>query len=179
MKFRGQYFERALGACVLLGIIGSSTFFYLRSRHLNGKYIVMHAEFDAVDGLRPGAPVKISGVTVGTVLKFKLDPESSAVKVTFNILKKMELPEDTSAFITGESLFGEKILKLDLGNAEEKMPQGGTIYQTQAPLMIEDLIYKFLIPDDKKGKNRDTNDKNDTDKNDNDKNDHEKEHETS
>lgn len=155
MKIRGQYFERALGAFVLFGILGSSTFFYLKSRHVNGKYVLMHAEFDAVDGLRTGAPVKISGVTVGTVLKCILDPESSAVKVTFNILKKMELPEDTSAFITGESLFGEKILKLDLGNAEEKIPQGGTIYQTQAPLMIEDLIYKFLIPDEKKNKLKD------------------------
>lgn len=150
MKIRSQYFESALGGVVLFFIIGTASFLYVRSRRIDGKHVVMHAEFDAVDGLKPGAPVKISGVTVGTVLKCVLDSESSAVKVTFNILKKVEIPEDTSAFITGESLFGEKILKIDLGTSEEKIPKNGVIYQTQAPLMIEDLIYKFLIPDDNK-----------------------------
>ena len=152
MKIRSQRFETTLGALILFGTVVTIGFIFLRSIGLDQKYITLYAEFDAIDGLRLGSPVKINGVAVGSVLKLALDPESGSVKVKFNILKKIELPEDTSAFITGESLFGEKVLKLDLGSSEVKMHAGETIYQTQAPLMIEDLLYKFLVPDEKKSR---------------------------
>ncbi|GAJ46489.1 putative phospholipid ABC transporter-binding protein MlaD [Holospora elegans E1] len=152
MKIRNQQFEAALGAFILLCVVLTVTFFLFRSKGINKGYSTFYAEFDAIDGLRLGSPVKINGVTVGSVLKFSLDPESGSVKVKFKVLKKIELPEDTSAFITGESLFGEKILKLDLGSSEIKMRSEEVIYQTQAPLMIEDLLYKFLVPDEKKSK---------------------------
>ncbi|ETZ07425.1 putative ABC transporter-binding protein [Holospora obtusa F1] len=152
MKVRSQRFETVIGAFMLFLVLVSIAFFLIRSRGIDKKYVTFYAEFDAVDGLRLGAPVKINGVTVGSVLKLSLDPENVSVKVKFNILKKIELPEDTSAFITGESLFGEKILKLDLGASEIKMRPEEIIYQTQAPLMIEDLLYKLLVPDEKKSK---------------------------
>ncbi|PPE03924.1 MlaD family protein [Holospora curviuscula] len=150
VKIQSQRFETALGAFILLCVVTSVGFILIRSRGINKKYVTVYAEFDAIDGLRLGSPVKINGVAVGSVQKFTLDPESGSVKVKFTILKKIELPEDTSAFITGESLFGEKVLKLDLGSSEVKMRAGEIIYQTQAPLMIEDLLYKFLVPDEKK-----------------------------
>ena len=128
MKIRSQRFETTLGALILFGTIVIVSLIFLRSIGLHQKYVTLYAEFDAIDGLRLGSPVKINGVAVGSVLKVALDPESGSVKVKFNILKKIELPEDTSAFITGESLFGEKILKLDLGSPEVKMRAGEIIY---------------------------------------------------
>ena len=59
-----------------------------------------------------GSPVKIDGVGGRA-----LDPESGSVKVKFNIFFKIELSENTSAFIT--ALFGEKILKLYSGSSDE------------------------------------------------------------
>lgn len=54
---------------------------------LFARKVEFHANFAAVDGVIQGSPVKISGVTVGTVTAVRLpvDPKATGIEVTFGV----------------------------------------------------------------------------------------------
>src|SRR5215217_4924578 len=66
------------------------------------------ARFDRIDGLAVGADVRIAGVKVGAVADATIDPKSYLAVVTLTVRPDIQLPKDSSAEVTSESLLGGK-----------------------------------------------------------------------
>lgn len=137
--------ETILGAVVLL-VAGGFMFFFYRTtdiRPATGYEIT--AEFDKIDGLEAGSPVRIGGVKVGQVLGFALDKKTYRAIVHMNIDSGIDLPLDTSAVITSAGLLDGKFMTLQPGGDEELIKAGGKIDFTQSTPSLEELLGKFIF----------------------------------
>jgi phospholipid/cholesterol/gamma-HCH transport system substrate-binding protein len=102
--------ETLLGAVVLIVAIGFLAFAYRSSQVSDSGGYELLARFDRVDGLEPGADVRISGIKVGSVVSQSLDPESFRAEVRFTLRSDVELPLDSSAAVVSNGLLGGKYL---------------------------------------------------------------------
>ena len=97
-----------------------------------------------VQGLKPQASIKSSGVLVGRVSSIILDTERYEAKVTMNIDQRYQFPKDTFANILTAGLLGEQYIGLVPGGDIELLKTGEVVKQTQSAVVLEDLIGKFL-----------------------------------
>ncbi len=137
--------EVLTGAAVLLAAAGFLIFAVAHSGRTSASGYKLHASFDHIDGLNPGADVRIAGVKVGTVLTMRVDPKTFLATVTLNINDEIKLPKDSAAEVTSESLLGGKFLNLSPGGDAENIPPGGTITVTQSSISLEQLLGKFIF----------------------------------
>lgn len=144
--------ETCLGAVVILVAVLFLVFGYNTANISTGSngYEVI-ANFSGIGGLSAGDDVQISGVKVGTVAAVELDPTTYLARVRLSVDPSIELPIDTAALISSESLLGGKYLALEPGADEELIKHGGTIQYTQAPQNLEQLLGQFIfsMQDDK------------------------------
>lgn len=101
------------------------------------------ATFDEVGGLKPRAPVTISGVSVGQVKSIQLD-DSLRARVVLDVDADLRLPSDSSAAILTEGLLGDQFVALAPGAEEELLKSGDELQYTESALSIERLIGKFV-----------------------------------
>lgn len=103
------------------------------------------ADFTGIGGLKVGDDVQISGVKIGSVSNVELNPQTYLAKVTMSIDPSVELPADTAALISSESLLGGRYLALEPGAEEDMIENGGRIQYTQAPQNLEQLLGQFIF----------------------------------
>lgn len=101
-------------------------------------------KFDNIGGLKPRAPVKSAGVTVGRVATIGFDTNTYQALVTIDIDQQYQFPRDTSAKILTAGLLGEQYIGLTPGGDTEMLKQGDTITMTQSAIVLENLIGQFL-----------------------------------
>ena len=101
------------------------------------------ATFDEVGGLKPRAPVAISGVRVGQVKSIALD-ERLRARVVIDLDPGIALPTDTSAAIHTSGLLGDQFISIEPGGEEELLQAGDEIAYTENALSLERLIGKFV-----------------------------------
>ncbi|MFQ5783580.1 MAG: outer membrane lipid asymmetry maintenance protein MlaD [Alphaproteobacteria bacterium] len=136
--------ETLMGA-VVLGVAGIFIVFaYTRADVSTVSGYEIFAQFSAVDGLKTGDDVRISGIKVGSVTDQTLDPKFYRAVVHMNIDPKIELPEDTTAAVVSAGLLGGKYVALDPGGADELIPPGGEIKLTQSSVNLEGLLGKVI-----------------------------------
>lgn len=110
-----------------------------------GSYTVT-ADFNNIGGLKARAPVRISGVTVGSVKSISLDPATFQAVVTMNLSdNQRNIPVDTSAGIFTEGLLGANYVNLTPGYQEKFLKNGGVIKSTRSALILENLIGQLLF----------------------------------
>ena len=166
MKKNKSIIEIISGAFVLIISFFLIAYTYKKSYWQVQKTYLLKADFDSVDGLREGSPVKISGVIVGTVTSISINQETYSAVVTFYINDSVKLPKDTTAAITSESLLGSKNLSLTPGGEKEFLLSNDTIFNTQAATNLESLLQKYIFnsePKDAK-ENGTSSDENNTEK---------------
>lgn len=139
--------EIATGALILL--VAAAFFVFAigqsgRSLSTNGG-MTLTARFDRIDGLAPGADVRIGGVKVGTVVDQQLDPKTYLAVLRLSLQPGIELPTDSSAEITSEGLLGGKYVALVPGGAPDMLQDGGTITITQSSVSLEALLGRFIF----------------------------------
>lgn len=106
----------------------------------------IYAHFENIAGLTVRAKVTMAGVTIGKVTAIDLDRDSYTGRVTLSLDDNVDnLPVDSTASILTAGLLGEKYVGISVGGDEEVLVDGGTIYDTQSSLVLEDLIGKFLL----------------------------------
>ena len=103
------------------------------------------ARFGRSDGLKRGADVTLSGVKVGTVTGFSLDPKTYQAVVRLAVSSNVDLPVDTNAKIVSESLLGGMVVVLEPGNDKKMLRNGGEIDKTQDAIPLTELIAKFMF----------------------------------
>ena len=137
--------EVLTGAAVLLVAAGFLVFAVAHSGRSVSAGYHLNARFDRIDGLAPGADVRIAGVKVGTVLDEQIDPKTFMALVTMSVRDDIRLPKDSSAEITSESLLGGKFLNLTPGGDDAVLAPGATITITQSSISLEQLLGKFIF----------------------------------
>jgi phospholipid/cholesterol/gamma-HCH transport system substrate-binding protein len=105
--------------------------------------LVLHAAFDQTGGLKPRAPVVISGVKVGQVTAIDLDDNYRA-RVTFDLDPKLAIPADSSASITTAGILGDRYVTLQLGGDPETLRSGDEITFTESAVILERLIGQIV-----------------------------------
>ncbi len=103
----------------------------------------LFATFDQIGGLRPRAPVVVSGVQVGQVSSIELD-ENLRARVNMDVDPSLELPVDTMASIMTEGVLGNKFLALEPGAEDELLKNGEEVAFTEGAVLLERLIGKFV-----------------------------------
>lgn len=105
--------------------------------------LIVYATFDEIGGLKPRAPVTISGVKVGQVESIGLDQDLRA-RVKLDIDARLEIPIDSSAAILTAGLLGDQFIEIEPGAEEEMLRNGEEFSFTENALSIERLIGKFV-----------------------------------
>lgn len=104
------------------------------------------ARFQNVADLRDRAPVKIGGVTIGTVESITLDPVSFEAVVTMGISTRFnEIPSDTGASVLTSGVLGDRYIGLDPGGAPDMLQDGDELFITQSAFVLEQVVGKFIF----------------------------------
>jgi len=140
--------ETLVGLFVLLGLAGL-VFLSLKAANLasfgtRDSYTVT-ARFDNIGGLKPRAPVRSAGVTVGRVKKIALDSKNFEGVVTLEIDDEVLFPRDSSAKILTAGLLGDQFVGIEPGADDKNLAAGDVIRQTQSAVVLENLIGQFLF----------------------------------
>jgi phospholipid/cholesterol/gamma-HCH transport system substrate-binding protein len=140
--------ETLVGLFVLLGIL-ALVFIALKAANLgsfgNRDGYVLQARFDNIGSLKPRAPVRSAGVTVGRVTSIRLDPKTFQGLVTMEVEQGLVFPRDSSAKILTAGLLGDQYVGLEAGGEDKNLGPGDTVTQTQSAVVLENLISQFLF----------------------------------
>jgi phospholipid/cholesterol/gamma-HCH transport system substrate-binding protein len=136
--------ELAVGVFVLLGL---ACLAYLAVNlgkiEIYGKGYQIFANFDNVSGLKTGSSVEVAGVHVGQVSSIHLTPFSQA-RVSMLLQPGLKIHEDAIASIRTKGIIGDKFVKLSPGNSQKLIPPGGTIFNTESGIDLEELIGSYI-----------------------------------
>ena len=140
--------EVLVGGFVLLGLAGL-LFLSLKAANLASfgerRGYVVTARFENIGGLKPRAPVRSAGVTVGRVKSIALDPTSFQGVVTMELDREVQFPKDSSAKILTSGLLGDQFIGIEPGGDEKNLAAGDVITSTQSAVILENLIGQFLF----------------------------------
>lgn len=149
MATRGPRLEFAVGAFLLLAL---ASLLVLAIASTNGKFgfggdtYALKARFTNIGPLRPMAPVKIGGVTIGRVGDITLDPVKLDSVVTLDIDNRyQDLSADTSAGILTNGLLGESYIGLQPGGDVETLKPGEEIAFTTPAVDIIQMVGKYMF----------------------------------
>ncbi|HEV7265993.1 MAG TPA: outer membrane lipid asymmetry maintenance protein MlaD [Falsiroseomonas sp.] len=139
--------EVAAGAAVLLAAAAFLVFALTNSGRggISGPAQTLTARFDRIDGLAPGADVRIAGVKVGSVVDQRIDRETFLAVLTFRLDGSLRIPDDSSAEIASEGLLGGRFVSIVPGGSERIIADGGQITITQSALSLESLLGRFIF----------------------------------
>jgi phospholipid/cholesterol/gamma-HCH transport system substrate-binding protein len=103
------------------------------------------AKFDNIGDLRVGAPVSMSGVEIGRVVRIDFDMKEYKAVVLMRLNEKYnQIPTDSDAAIYTQGLLGGKFVGLTAGGAETYLKDKDQIDFTQSAFVLESLIGQFL-----------------------------------
>jgi len=150
MSTRGPRLEFAVGAFLLLALV---SLLVLAIASTNGRFgfgggdhYTLHARFTQIGQLRPNAPVKIGGVTVGRVSGIDLDPVKFESIVSLSLASRFnEIPADTSASILTGGLLGESYVSLQPGGDLDTLKPGEEIVFTTPAVDLIQMVGKYMF----------------------------------
>ena len=134
--------ETKVGLFVLAGgIILAVVIVFLGDIPLQKGYTI-NVLFDDIAGLPEKAPVKISGVEVGKVLKITLVNNKACVEVWIN--SKIKIYSDTKARIISTGVIGTKYLEMTMGSESESLLKKGDTIKGINPVGFDELVDRVM-----------------------------------
>jgi phospholipid/cholesterol/gamma-HCH transport system substrate-binding protein len=153
--------EKRVGIFVAGGllILALGVFLIGENRKFWQRKITYNAVYSNVSGLRPGSPVAMGGVDVGTVAKVKYseDPKDPHIYVQMEIVRaqgerirkpvydvtgKKVVRKGTVASIVNKGLLGDKMVDLSLAEAGTPLLDPNEPIATEEPLDISSYVAK-------------------------------------
>lgn len=108
-----------------------------------GGGMTVYASFDEIGGLKPRAPVVVSGVKIGQIESIELNEDYRA-RVAMHLDDDLELPADSSASIVTSGVLGDRYVSIQLGGEEELLRDGDEITFVESAVILERLIGKLI-----------------------------------
>lgn len=125
MRFSKEF--KIGGFVVVVLVVSFFVINYLRGVDIFNREIVVSSRFDDLEGLVESAPVYIKGYKAGKVSDVSYCPEDSGFTVTCSISKEFAVPADSRMVIYGVDIMGGKGIRIDLGESEQMIPDGGVL----------------------------------------------------
>lgn len=134
-----------LGIFVFLGtvLLVLSIFLLGNKEKLFSSTIEIKAYFNQIEGLKPGAPVRLSGYDVGSVSAISLTGDTTGrveVKMRIDNTLKQFIRIDSEAAIETEGLVGKKIVTIKPGTPETAIISEGGVLRSKNPVNISAII---------------------------------------
>ena len=145
----------AVGAFVLVLLaLGVASVLFLGQRNrVFEQRAVLHAGFTDVQGLQAGAPVRLSGVNVGTVSRVAF-PRSRAdrrvlvdIQVTRDALAR--IGQDSIARIGTQGLLGDKTIEISVATSTSPSLRPGDSIDTVAPTDLNLIVERAAVTVDR------------------------------
>ena len=137
--------ELATGVFLILGLLalGYLSVKLARMEVVGQGGYTLYARFSSVEGLKTGSVVEIAGVEVGRVKSIEL--QNYRARVALSLRDDVKVSEDTIASVRTKGLLGEKYVRLSPGGSDKTIPAGGELFETEAPINLEELIANFIF----------------------------------
>jgi phospholipid/cholesterol/gamma-HCH transport system substrate-binding protein len=104
----------------------------------------LHCMMSRVNGLQTGAPVRLAGVRVGSVVKveFSESVKDQKIEVVLEINKNVQerIRTDSEAHIGTMGLLGDKYVGVSMGSLEYNILQDGDLLASTDPIDVEQLL---------------------------------------
>ena len=149
---RKYRYETVAGIFVVIGLlcVGYMTVKLGKINLFGEDTYTLYARFTSVSGLRVGNPVEMLGLEIGRVQSLTLDQKDQLVVAELKIKRGVNVYGDAIASIKTAGLIGDRYMSIDPGGADQVLPSGKTIVQTEPPIDIGDLIGKYAFGSVKK-----------------------------
>ena len=156
MSPRSREIRVGLVILAALVVVAAGIFLIGDKNNLFSRKSRYHVEFNSVSGLKPGSPVQLDGVDVGTVEKVLLpeDPQQKQIRVWIKVDReyggRLRGPTDPRALAEGQpasrarlktlGLLGDKFIEINSGSpVYPAIPEEGLILAAQ-PTNVDALI---------------------------------------
>ena len=141
--------EISTGLFVLLGF---AALFFLVTQITNRQLMAvssstygLRADYENVGSLKVGAPVSMSGVTVGRVESITYDQNIYKAVVRMRIDSEFNrIPDDSDAAIMTPGLLRRQYVGITAGGSEQFFADGGQFQLVQDALVLENLINQLV-----------------------------------
>lgn len=142
-------FEIGTGLFILLGFAALAFLATQTTRlagYRAGDTYALKARFTNIGQLKERAPVKLAGVTIGSVRSITLDATVLDAVVTIDVDRRyVELPDDSSLSIYTSGLLGDQYVAVKPGGSPEFLADGDEFILTESSVQLEELIGKYLV----------------------------------
>ncbi|MHB9880284.1 outer membrane lipid asymmetry maintenance protein MlaD [Pacificimonas sp. ICDLI1SI03] len=144
--FRQNLVEALIGAGVLfIAIVAALVFYQRTSAQVGEDMYEIAALFENAAGVAEGTDVRVSGITVGSVVDQSLEGEFPfRARLQLAIDDRYHLPADSSASITSEGILGGNYIALTPGGDPEELRDGDEILDTQGSVDMLGLIGSYI-----------------------------------
>lgn len=138
--------EAKVGVFVLVGLIvtGFVVFLIGDERRLFERQVGFSAVFHDVQGLKPGAPIRMGGIDIGTVgrIAYGDDPNDDRLYVDLKIVRAeaIRIREDAVALIANKGLLGDKMLEVRGGTSSRPPLKEGSTLASEEEAGIGNLM---------------------------------------
>jgi phospholipid/cholesterol/gamma-HCH transport system substrate-binding protein len=95
--------------------------------------------FEDVQGLAESAPVYIKGYKAGQVTSLEYLPSSGTFQVICSVKKDFAIPSDSKMTIYATDIMGSKGIKIDMGESETSVADGGTLEAAYEAGLVDGL----------------------------------------
>lgn len=123
-----------VGAFVILGLVLGALVIFLigDERRLFSSSASFYANFADVQGLKPGAPIRMGGIDVGHVDKVgysKTDGKDTTIYVELKVVEAelKRVRSDTKVKIATKGLLGDKMIELTVGSSPDVLKPGSQL----------------------------------------------------
>jgi phospholipid/cholesterol/gamma-HCH transport system substrate-binding protein len=124
-----------IAAVLILEIVGGIERFQ-RGYHL-------YADFNTVQDLKEGNPVKMAGVDIGRVERISLDPTNNKVRVMMKLKKKAVVRTDSVAMVKFLGLMGQNFVAVDFGTPASPPAEDGAHLSTAEQPDLSAMMQKI------------------------------------
>ena len=140
-----NWIETLVGGTVLIVAIIFAIFVFRLNHNSSMRGYSLNADFQSVQGVALGTPVKLSGIAIGEVKSINLDSKSFRARLEFTINQGIEIPDDSVVTISNEGLLGGPYVRILPGGSDESFKPGDRFQYSQGPVDIADLLGKVFM----------------------------------
>jgi phospholipid/cholesterol/gamma-HCH transport system substrate-binding protein len=135
-----KWSQLRVGLTVIVASLVLAVLMFLMSGGISGIFsrrITLRSYFDNAEGLRPGAPVRLSGVDIGNVVKINVVPDKDKQLTPVEIIMKVStrydfnLRRDTLTSLETAGVLGETFMDMDSSQAVGPPAQDGDTLPTR------------------------------------------------
>ena len=133
--------ELKIGALTIVAVlIAAGTIFMLTgARGFPWQRYALKTRFSSVPGLKPGSPVRVAGLDVGTVTDVVLEGEEVDVAFEVSQTVRDRITTGSVATLGSVSLLGESAVDITASTAGTPIPEWGYVPQGRAAAQLADL----------------------------------------